>query len=232
MQNNAIKSQHEIEIILRAVEVVDNTFDELLNFFKEGVTEIEVAEQISKIMKSFGASDLAFDTIVAFGENGAEPHHVPTCRKLRAGDFVTIDMGAKVSGYCSDFTRTFAFRRAEGELKRIYDVVRYAKILAERELKEGADARYIDTVARDYIIENGYGEFYIHGTGHGVGTLIHEEPTLNQKSVKKLENNMVVTVEPGIYINGIGGVRIEDMIVINDDSPIILTGAKKDMIIL
>lgn len=219
MQNDGVKSAAEIARMRRAAEITDEVFDGVLAFLKEGVTEREVADFIEEKTKSLGASGVSFDTIVAFGESGAEPHHVPTDRPLARGELVTVDMGAVYEGYCSDFTRTVAFGEADEEGKKVYAIVLAAQRAAMRSVREGAACRAVDAVARDIIAEAGYSEAYIHGTGHGVGTLIHEAPTLNARSEESLLAGQVVTVEPGIYLKGRLGVRIEDMVLVGEGKP-------------
>ncbi|MDD7398897.1 MAG: M24 family metallopeptidase [Firmicutes bacterium] len=220
MQNREIKTEEEISLIVKSAEIIDNVFDRVLNSIKVGQTEIEIAEFIFKSVIELGGEGLSFDTIVAFGENGAEPHHVPTDRGLKANEFVTIDMGAKYASYCSDFTRTFVCGRADEKMKEIYEIVKDAMLKAVDTLVVGVKCFDVDKAARDYITAAGYGDKYIHGTGHGVGLEIHEAPTLNTKSQEVLAKNMVVTVEPGIYIDKFGGVRIENMYIVGSHKPI------------
>lgn len=220
MQNKAVKTEEEISLIVKSAEIIDSVFDEVLKNIAIGQTEKEVAEFIYKKAIEFGAEGLSFDTIVAFGENGAEPHHVPTDRKLQLNEFVTIDMGAKYKSYCSDFTRTFVVGSASSKMKEIYNVVKNSSLEAVKILSADVACYDVDKVARDYIVLAGYGDKYIHGTGHGVGLEIHEAPTLNTKSSEILENGMVVTIEPGIYIDGEMGVRIENMFIVGSRKPI------------
>ena len=220
MQNKAAKTEEEISLIVKSAEIIDSVFDEVLKSIAIGQTEKEVAEFIFEKAIEFGAEGLSFDTIVAFGENGAEPHHVPTDRKLKLNEFVTIDMGAKYKSYCSDFTRTFVVGRASSKMKEIYNVVKNSSLKAVKILAAGVACYDVDKVARDHIALAGYGDKYIHGTGHGVGLEIHEAPTLNTKSNEILENGMVVTIEPGIYIDGEMGVRIENMFIVGSQKPI------------
>lgn len=219
-QNNVIKSADEIDIICRSAKIVDDCYERLLNWIEIGMTEIQVAEYIFTTMKSLGATDVSFDTIVAFGESGCEPHHIPASRKLVSGDMVTVDMGARFDGYCSDFTRTFAYGTPSNRMLEIYEIVKNSQALALDAVKAGERCANIDKVARDYILNRGYGDFYIHGTGHGVGQLIHEAPTLNSRSEEILKDGMVITIEPGIYVKWLGGVRIEDMVIVGENQPL------------
>lgn len=219
MQNDFVKSDAERALMKRAAAITDDVFDCVLAALKEGVTEKQIAELISQKTVEFGASGVSFDTIVAFGTGGAEPHHVPTDAPLCRGDLVTVDMGAVLDGYCSDFTRTVAFGEPDDEMRKIYEIVYEAQKRALAAVADGAECRAVDAAARDYIASQGYGEYYIHGTGHGVGTLIHESPTLNARSDEVLQSGQVVTIEPGIYVSGRGGVRIEDMVTVGEGVP-------------
>lgn len=219
MQNDHIKSEEEIALMRRAAAITDDVYEYILGIVSEGVTEAALADAIYRKTVELGASGVSFDTIVAFGESGAEPHHVPTDKRLQEGMFVTIDMGAVVEGLCSDFTRTFAFGDIDEEQRRVYDTVYEAQKLALSAVADGTACRAADAAARDHIARCGYGEFYIHGTGHGVGTEIHEPPTLNARSEETLAAGQVVTVEPGIYLPGRMGVRIEDMVLVGEGRP-------------
>ena len=219
MQNDHVKSAQQLALMRRAAAVTDDVYDHILACVCEGVTEDELAREILSKTVALGAEGVSFDTIVAFGESGAEPHHVPTDKRLERGMMVTIDMGAVVGGFCSDFTRTFAFGDIDEEQRRIYDIVYEAQRLGIAAVRAGVGCRAADAVTRDYIAAAGYGECYIHGTGHGVGREIHEPPTLNPKSEETLLAGQVVTVEPGIYIPGRMGVRIEDMVLVGEGRP-------------
>ncbi len=211
-----VKTQRQISCMKRAAQIIDNAYDALLGFVREGMTERELAAFIEGFVRGNGGSGLSFDTIVAFGAGGAEPHHVPTDKKLEKGVLVTVDMGAVYDGFCSDFTRTFAFGEVGEKQREIYRIVYEAQKLGVAAAKKGISCCNLDSVCRDYIEKCGYGEFFIHTTGHGVGELIHEPPTIGRKTPPEvaLEDNMVITIEPGIYITGEMGVRIEDMVVV------------------
>ncbi len=230
MQSNLSKTDDELQKIRTAAKITDDVFDYILLELVEDATEKEIAAKIYNKTVELGGSDVSFDTIVAFGENGCEPHHIPTARKLCRGDFVTIDMGTLYQGYCSDFTRTVAFKAASDMQKNVYSIVLEAYTLALSQSKEGAKCSEIDGIAREYISLCGYGENFIHGTGHGVGKLIHEPPTLNSKSTEILKNKEVVTIEPGIYLSGILGVRIENMIVVGEGKPLSRHGVQLKII--
>ena len=221
MQNKTtVKTQEEIAKIVKAAEIIDDVFDYILGELKEGVTELEISDKIKAKVIELGGSDVSFPTIVAFGAGGCEPHHEPTDKKLEKGEFVTIDMGAIYEGYCSDFTRTIAFGEISDEQRKIYEIVLKAYKLGMDGVVEGAGCKAVDALTRDYISLCGYGDNYIHGTGHGVGTEIHENPYVNTRSDETLKNNEVITIEPGIYIQDRLGVRIENMIIVGTKGPV------------
>lgn len=221
MQNKTtVKTQDEIAKIVKAAEIIDDVFDYILGELKEGVTELEISDKIKAKVVELGGSDVSFPTIVAFGAGGCEPHHEPTDKKLEKGEFVTIDMGAIYEGYCSDFTRTIAFGEISDEQRKIYEIVLKAYKLGMDGVVEGAGCKAVDALTRDYISLCGYGDNYIHGTGHGVGTEIHENPYVNTRSDETLKNNEVITIEPGIYIQDRLGVRIENMIIVGTKGPV------------
>ena len=202
MPSRLIKTEEDIKNIIEAVRIIDDVYDKILSVIREGMSEIEISNLITEYILEEGASGPSFDTIVAFGENGCEPHHVSTDRKLKKGDLVTIDMGAIKNGQCSDFTRTFGYGTISDKQKEIYSIVQKSQKEAAAKLDAGVACDEIDKIARDIIAKAGYGEYYIHGTGHGVGEQIHEAPTLNATSEEILETNEVDTVEPGIYLKG------------------------------
>ena len=221
MQNKTtVKTQDEIAKIIKAAEIIDDVFDYILGELKEGVTELEISDKIKAKVIELGGSDVSFPTIVAFGAGGCEPHHEPTDKKLEKGEFVTIDMGAIYDGYCSDFTRTIAFGEISDEQRKVYEIVLKAYKLGMDGVVEGAGCKAVDALTRDYISLCGYGDNYIHGTGHGVGTEIHENPYVNTRSDETLKNNEVITIEPGIYIQDRLGVRIENMIIVGTKGPV------------
>ncbi|HOQ00227.1 MAG TPA: aminopeptidase P family protein [Acetivibrio clariflavus] len=227
-----IKDSEEIELIKEAVRVADEAFSHVLKFIKPGVTETEIAAEIEYYLKKHGARGPSFDTIVASGWRSSLPHGVASNRVIEHGDAVTMDFGAICNEYCSDMTRTVFVGQPKEELKKIYGIVLEAQKAGVNGAVSGLTGREIDKIARDIISDAGYGENFGHSLGHGVGIEIHEDPRLSQQGTIKMRNGMVVTVEPGIYVSGLGGVRIEDMIVINDDKPMVLTSSPKDMIIL
>lgn len=204
-----IKTDDEIAKIRKAAQANEIALHGLLPLIKPGISELDIRAELEYRMQKQGM-DLAFPTIVAAGPNSACPHATPSAYKLRPGDFLTIDFGCRYQGYCSDMTRTFGIGNIDGKRKKIYDIVKYAQASAAAAAVPGANTHDVDAVARDIIAEAGYGEYYDHGTGHGVGRFIHELPVLNPRTSSILEEKMVYTVEPGIYVPEIGGVRIED----------------------
>ncbi len=214
--SDIVKTDKQILLIKRAVEIIDDCYEAVLGYIRGGMSEAEVADFIEKFVLEHGGEGLSFDTIVAFGAGGAEPHHVPSDVKLENGMLVTIDMGAIYGGYCSDFTRTFAYGEISEKQREVYDIVYRAQLLGVEATKAGITCHDLDAVCRDYISDKGYGDKFIHTTGHGVGTLIHEDPRVGKGTQTVLENNMVITIEPGIYLPGEMGVRIEDTLVVGE----------------
>jgi Xaa-Pro aminopeptidase/Xaa-Pro dipeptidase len=206
------KDPEEIRLIERAQELTDEAFDRVLAKLVEGVTEREVALELEDAMRHGGADRVGFDTIVAFGENAAEPHHGPTDRSLSRGDVVKMDFGCVVEGYHSDMTRTVAFGDPDPRLKEIHDLVRQAYMAGVGAVRAGTRAGDVDEAARAIIREAGYGDQFGHSLGHGVGLEVHEGPGLRAGSEDTVPEGAVVTVEPGVYLSGLGGVRIEDMV--------------------
>jgi Xaa-Pro aminopeptidase len=230
----SVKSDAETELIKAAAAINDKAYAELLSRVREGMTEMDMAAELEYLMKLNGAEALAFETIAAFGENGSRPHAHPSQRKLRRGDMVTLDFGAKRSGYCSDITRTFSFGNPSEKMKSVYETVLSANLVGLSAALAGVKACDVDTAARSYIAEKGMGEYFTHSTGHGVGAEIHELPWVNPTNETILIRNMVITVEPGIYIPDLGGVRIEDLVVIKEDGlpAEILSKTPKKLIIM
>lgn len=226
------KDDLEIKKIKDAVKVADDAFSHVVKLIKPGVAEIEIAAEIEYFMKKNGAIGPSFETIVASGKRAALPHGVASEKKLETGDVVTMDYGAIYGEYCSDMTRTVFLGKPSDELLKIYRIVLDAQLKAIEGAIAGVSGKDIDTIARGHIEKNGYENCFGHGLGHGVGLEIHEEPRLSPMGNLIMKDGMVVTVEPGIYVTGLGGVRIEDMIVINGEKPEILTSSTKELIIL
>jgi len=226
-----VKDEGEIELIARGAALNDEIFTHLCGVLKPGVSETDIKAEIIYYMLKRGA-DPAFDPIVASGRNSSLPHAVPSGRKAQAGDLVTMDYGSRFSGYCSDFTRTVALSHIDKEMQTVYDIVKRAGEAAFEALKGGAKARDVDAAARDMIAEAGYAEAFGHGLGHGVGLFIHEAPTLNHSSDEALKEGMIVTIEPGIYLKGRFGVRIEELWVVTKGGFKNLTSAPRELIII
>ena len=227
-----IKTPAEIEAMRRAAAITSKAFDAILPQIKEGMTEKDLQIELDFTMLKLGAERNAFSTIIASGENGSLPHAIPGSRKLRKGDMITMDYGAKVDGYCSDMTRTVALGEPSAEMRRVYDTVLHAQTICEEALAAGKNCFEIDKLARDYIDAQGYAGRFGHGLGHAVGIDIHENPRLSQLCHETLEAGVVITVEPGVYLPGVGGVRIENTCLVTETGSEPLTTAPKELIIL
>jgi len=228
-----IKSEDEIMRMKRAADIGDQVYDKVIEIIKPGMTELEVAAQIAYQTRLLGGEREAFTIIVASGERSALPHGVATTKKIRKGELVTLDFGCVFEGWNSDMTRTVAMGKVSTELQKIYEIVKIAQQRGIDKLRAGMNARELDTITRDYITLHGYGSKFGHSTGHGIGIEVHELPSINQRGEKfKLEPNMVITIEPGIYLEGVGGVRIEDDVVVRKESCEVLTTSKKDFLVL
>ncbi len=222
------KDKHEIEMMGHAAKAADRVFGEILSWDLVGMRERELALKIELAIREL-SDGISFEPIVAAGENGANPHHAPGDRRLRKGDMVILDYGARWKGYCSDITRTIALGKPDGRLVEIYEVVREAQENAFRAVGKGIKAGEVDRAARETIKKAGYGRYFIHRTGHGLGLDVHEEPYIGPEGNVLLENGMTFTIEPGIYIPGIGGVRIEDDVVVEGKGKR-LTKAERELI--
>ncbi len=227
-----IKSKEEIGFIKQAQAITDKAFTHILNYIKSGVTEREIALELEFFMRKQGSEGVAFDTIAVSGKNSSLPHGVPTDKSLENGDFLTMDFGAKLGGYCSDMTRTVAIGSVSEEQKMVYDTVLDAQISALKVLKAGKICKDIDKIARDIINKAGFEGAFGHGLGHSVGLEIHENPALNTRDETVLKSGMIMTVEPGIYLEDKFGVRIEDMVLITSKGIENLTVSPKELIIL
>ncbi|MBT3318815.1 MAG: aminopeptidase P family protein [Clostridia bacterium] len=226
-----VKDDAEIAAITKGAQHNDKLFAKVCTMIEAGVTEADIKAELIYYMNKNGA-EAAFDPIVASGSNSSLPHATPTSKKFVSGDFVTMDYGCKFGGYCSDFTRTVVVGKVDNEQQKVYDTVKTAGDLATKALAPGVKCSDIDAIARDYITSKGYGEYFGHGLGHGVGRNIHEAPSLNATGEIVLEAGMVITIEPGIYLPGKWGVRIEDLCVITEDGYENLTAAPRDLIII
>lgn len=227
-----VKDNVELTKLAKAEAIGDAAFSYILDRIKPGITEAEIALELEFFMKRQGASRLSFDTIVASGSNSSMPHAQVTDRRVEKGDFVTMDFGCVYQGYCSDMTRTVAVGAPTEEMKKVYQVVLDANLRALDSIREGIRCSEIDAVARDYIRDCGYGAYFGHGLGHGVGLDIHEEPRFSPKCGVITRENMVITDEPGIYLPGRFGVRIEDLVVVKKEGYETLSRSDKKLIIL
>ncbi|MCH8207429.1 MAG: aminopeptidase P family protein [Chloroflexi bacterium] len=223
----AVKDKSELKLLTRAVAIADKAMDRVAPTIEAGVTEREVAWELEKAMRERGAEAISFDVIVGAGPNGALPHHRADNTVIKAGDAVVIDMGATYEGYCSDLTRTFIVGEPDDTFKRVYDTVLRAQLAAEERVTAGSTGGEADAIARDIIVEAGYGDEFGHSLGHGVGLAVHEYPRVGAPSEDVLEDGMVFTIEPGIYITGWGGVRIEDIVMMEDGRARVLSRAAK-----
>lgn len=227
-----IKSKQELEKLVRAQRIAEKAYARLLRDLKVGQTEKHVAALLEYYMAEYGSDGLSFDTIAASGINSASPHAVPTDKKLENGDFLTLDFGATYDGYHSDMTRTVAIGHVTDDMKEMYSAVHSANLDALKAVKSGVSGKLVDSVARSTLDAWGYGEYFGHGLGHGVGLEIHETPLASPTSIFTLKKGMILTIEPGAYITGKYGVRIEDMVVVTDDGCINLTNTSKALTIV
>lgn len=227
-----VKDDSEVDAIERACRITSEVMRGLVTFLRPGLTEREVAIHVERTMVDAGADGIAFPSIVAAGSNGAVPHHAPGDRQLATGDLITCDIGAEVDGYQSDMTRTFALGSPDQRLRAAYDVVRQAQQEGVDAVAVGVDASAVDAAARSVVEEAGHGVRFVHGTGHGVGLDIHEAPWVNAQSADTLPARTVITVEPGIYLPGLGGIRIEDTVLVTTSGPRRLTDAPHDLLVL
>ncbi|MCP1275518.1 aminopeptidase P family protein [Leuconostoc citreum] len=228
-----VKDTVELEALRLAAKSSVQAFNDLLQFIKVGMTEKQVANELDRLQKHYGAEKASFDTIVASGYRSALPHGEATDKIIELGDLVTIDFGYYVNDYTSDVTRTIAMGTISDELREVYAVVKQANENAIDIVKPGISGSEIDSVAREYITNHGFGEFYNHSTGHGVGLDIHEGPALSSRSSDEMQSGHLLTIEPGIYLPGKGGVRIEDDVIVTSDGYENLTeGITKSLVII
>lgn len=227
-----VKDEEEIAIVEKACEIADKAFSHILTYIKPGMTEIQVANELDFYMRSLGASSVSFETIVASGLRSAMPHGVASEKVIEQGDMITIDFGCYYNGYVSDMTRTISLGEPSVKLREIYNVVKEAQQKVLDVAKPGMTGVELDAVARDYIASKGYGEAFGHSTGHGIGLEIHEGPNVSKLAEKAFVPGNIITNEPGIYLPGIGGVRIEDDMLVTENGIKRLTHSEKELIIL
>jgi Xaa-Pro aminopeptidase len=221
------KDEDEIRILRQAIAISDEAFNRVSRIIEPGWTEKRVAWEIEKTMREIGADEKGFSPIVAGGPNGAMPHAIPGDRPVREGEPIVIDMGAQLHGYHSDMTRTIILGEPTDKFREVYNLVLASHLNAERNLKAGLSGVAGDALARDVIAAGGYGDYFTHGLGHGIGLEVHEGPSLGKLSQDTLPVNAVTSVEPGIYIEGWGGVRFEDLVLIRENDVEVLTQAEK-----
>ncbi|HUC36362.1 MAG TPA: Xaa-Pro peptidase family protein [Acidimicrobiales bacterium] len=228
-----VKDEGELDRMALAAAIADAALGEVLGMLRAVPSEEELALALDTAMRRLGAEDRAFDTIIASGPNSAKPHARPSSRPITAGDWVVIDFGATYDGYRSDMTRTFCVGgRPEGEMGRVFETVARSQSAGVAAVRSGIEAGEVDRACRDLISDAGWAELFEHGTGHGVGLDIHEAPTVSEGSTAILAPGCVVTVEPGVYLRGVGGVRIEDTVVVTEEGCRTLTGFTKDPVVL
>jgi len=215
-QQRVHKTLEEIGYIRQAAALADRAFEHILPFLKPGAREIDIALELEFFLRKNRSEGVAFDTAVVSGARTAMPHGSPSERVLHGGDLVTLDFGAVIQGYCSDMTRTVGIGEVTGELKRIYAAVLEAQERALEAVAPGKTGQELDALARGILEDKGYGQYFSHGLGHGVGLMIHEAPSLSKISQDVLEPGMVITIEPGVYIPDLGGVRIEDLVLVTE----------------
>lgn len=229
-EQRAVKDGDEVQKIKKAQSIAEQAFEYILSVIKEGMSERELALKLDFKMLELGAQAISFETILVSGKKTSMPHGVPGDKKIESGDFVTLDFGAVFEGYHSDMTRTVAIGKVSDEHIRVYDTVLKAQENALKNIRAGVTGEEADAFARSVIEKAGYGEYFRHSTGHGTGVEIHEAPALSKNNKKPLLSGNIITVEPGIYIPGKFGVRIEDMCVVTDGGVVNLTAAPKELI--
>lgn len=226
-----IKDEEELSCIRRAVEISDQAFDDVLKFLRAGISEIDVAAHMESFMRAHGSERPAFTTIIASGVRGSLPHGVATEKLIVDGEFVTMDYGAVYKGYHSDITRTVCVGHADEKQRKLYDTVLKSQLLGVEKVQLGASGKDVDRAVRDYLTKEGYGPYFGHGLGHSLGLEIHEEPRLSPSSTcEHLQKNMLITVEPGVYLPGWGGLRIEDTVLVTEQGGVPLTASSKQFI--
>ena len=226
-QLRVYKDTDELALLAKAIEIADEALDEVGPRIEPGVTEEAVAWELEKAMRERGAEMISFDTIVGAGANGALPHHRADDTVIKRNDAIVIDMGAKYEGYCSDLTRTIFVGDPDAKFRRIYDIVLQAQLAAEEQVRAGMTGEEADAIARDIIADAGHADDFGHSLGHGVGLAVHEFPRVGPRAEDVLQDGMVFTIEPGIYLPGWGGVRIEDIVVMENGRARVISKAKK-----
>ncbi len=226
----SIKTDKELLKIKAAIAITDRVFRKILSFIKEGVTEQFIRDKLVSLMKEEGGEGEAFQSIVVFGENTKNPHGIPSAKKLSKGEFITLDFGTIKDGYCSDMTRTVVFGEPTEEMKKLYNTVLYANEKAEAEIKLGMSLIECDKIARD-VTEKDYPGKFVHSLGHGIGAEVHEAPFISSRGIGRIEEGMVFSVEPGVYLDNMG-VRIEDLVICTAEGVINLCSSTKELIVI
>ncbi len=226
----SVKTSDEIKNIKKAANIADRAFEHILKFIKPGLTELDIALELEFFMKKKSASKLSFEPIVASGKRSSLPHGIASDKIIETGDMITLDFGCVYNGYCSDMTRTIVLGRANDRQKEIYNIVLEAQKTSLKAVKPGITGAELDVIARNIINHNGYGQYFGHGLGHGVGLEVHELPHINARGNVPMEPGMVITIEPGIYISNFGGVRIEDLVLATDKGYEVLSKSTKNLI--
>lgn len=227
-----VKDADEIDKIKKACEITDKAFEYILGYIKPGISEIDIANTLDFKMREFGASGISFDTIVASGKRSAMPHGVATDKLIANHELITIDFGCYYQGYCSDMTRTVAVGQVDSTLEKIYQIVYDANRMVQEALKPGMTGQELDAIARDYIEGQGYGKNFGHSLGHSIGLEVHEAPMAGPNSKNVLKADQFITDEPGIYLENLGGVRIEDDLLIHEDGNEYITKSPRELIVL
>ena len=225
-----VKDEEEIRAIKKACVIADKCYKHILGFVKVGMKEMEVRNEMIRYMLELGASKESFEIIVASGARGAMPHGIASNKRIKEGDFVTLDFGCIKDFYCSDLTRSFVVGKPSKKMLEIYEIVREAQQKALDIIRPGIKAKEVDFACRDYISKMGYGDYFTHSTGHGLGILVHDSLAISPFSDVVLKEGMVFTVEPGIYVEGLGGIRIEDDVVVRENGCELLTNCTKKLI--
>jgi Xaa-Pro aminopeptidase len=225
-----VKNANELSNIRRVVEITDRVFSKVINFIRPGQKEIEVAEEINRLATKYGSDKMAFPTIVASGVHSATPHHLTSNKKIKNNKMLLLDFGVNYKGYCSDLSRTLFIGRPDSKFKKIYYAVLQSQKAALRQVKEGNAGKEVHNSALNVLKNAGLADKFIHAVGHGIGLKVHESPKLYPKSRTKLKAGMVITIEPGVYIKGWGGVRIEDMVLVTKNGYEVLSKSSKNII--
>lgn len=226
------KTSDEVALIRKACDIADEAYEHILKYVKPGMSELEVQNEVESYMRKLGASGSSFDMIVASGYRGALPHGTASNKIIESGEMVTLDFGAYYNGYASDITRTFGVGTVSEEMEKVYNIVLDSQLSSLKNIKTGMTGKEADKIARNIITEAGYGENFGHSLGHGLGLEVHEMPAVSKKSETILEKDMVITVEPGIYIDDVGGVRIEDDCLVTERGLEKLSHSSKELFII